>query len=248
MLYIFRLIITVIYSILVCVFGSIYCLFSPRNPKHVATFGHMFGRLAPLFGLKVECRKPTDAESYGNAIYIANHQNNYDMITMSNAVQPRTVTVGKRSLIWIPFFGQLYWISGNILIDRSNRSKAHNTITQVADQIKKRNISVWMFPEGTRSRGRGMLPFKTGAFHAAMAAGVPVVPVCVSTTQGRIKLNRWNNGVVIVEMLPPVDTSKYTREQVRELAEDCRQMMIKRIAELDKEVVEMEKQKGRKDA
>ena len=118
----------------------------------------------------------------------------------------------------------------------------------MADQIKKRNISVWMFPEGTRSRGRGMLPFKTGAFHAAMAAGVPVVPVCVSTTQGRIKLNRWNNGVVIVEMLPPVDTSKYTREQVRELAEDCRQMMIKRIAELDKEVIEMEKQKGRKDA
>ena len=45
MLYIFRLIITVIYSILVCVFGSIYCLFSPRNPKHVATFGHMFGIL-----------------------------------------------------------------------------------------------------------------------------------------------------------------------------------------------------------
>ncbi|STI79973.1 1-acylglycerol-3-phosphate O-acyltransferase [Escherichia coli] len=39
MLYIFRLIITVIYSILVCVFGSIYCLFSPRNPKHVATLG-----------------------------------------------------------------------------------------------------------------------------------------------------------------------------------------------------------------
>lgn len=38
MLYIFRLIITLIYSILVCVFGSIYCLFSPRNPKHVATF------------------------------------------------------------------------------------------------------------------------------------------------------------------------------------------------------------------
>ena len=63
MLYIFRLIITVIYSILVCVFGSIYCLFSPRNPKHVATFGHMFGRLAPLFGLKVECRKPADAEA-----------------------------------------------------------------------------------------------------------------------------------------------------------------------------------------
>ncbi len=164
MLYIFRLIITVIYSILVCVFGSIYCLFSPRNPKHVATFGHMFGRLAPLFGLKVECRKPADAENYGNAIYIANHQNNYDMVTASNIVQPPTVTVGKKSLLWIPFFGQLYWLTGNLLIDRNNRTKAHGTIAEVVNHFKKRRISIWMFPEGTRSRGRGLLPFKTGAF------------------------------------------------------------------------------------
>ncbi|ETO42944.1 1-acylglycerol-3-phosphate O-acyltransferase [Morganella morganii] len=248
MLAILRIIIVIIYCIFGSLAGILICLTSPRNPKHVMTFGRMYGKLSHVFGIKMVYRIPEEAKHYGSCVYVGNHQNNYDMITMSNAVQPRTVTVGKRSLIWIPFFGQLYWISGNILIDRSNRSKAHNTITQVADQIKKRNISVWMFPEGTRSRGRGMLPFKTGAFHAAMAAGVPVVPVCVSTTQGRIKLNRWDNGVVIVEMLPPVDTSKYTREQVRELAEDCRQMMIKRIAELDKEVIEMEKQKGRKDA
>ena len=248
MLAILRIIIVIIYCIFGSLAGILICLTSPRNPKHVMTFGRMYGKLSHVFGIKMVYRIPEEAKHYGSCVYVGNHQNNYDMITMSNAVQPRTVTVGKRSLIWIPFFGQLYWISGNILIDRSNRSKAHNTITQVADQIKKRNISVWMFPEGTRSRGRGMLPFKTGAFHAAMAAGVPVVPVCVSTTQGRIKLNRWNNGVVIVEMLPPIDTSKYTREQVRELAEDCRQMMIKRIAELDKEVIEMEKQKGRKDA
>lgn len=248
MLAILRIIIVIFYCIFGSLAGILICLTSPRNPKHVMTFGRMYGKLSHVFGIKMVYRIPEEAKHYGSCVYVGNHQNNYDMITMSNAVQPRTVTVGKRSLIWIPFFGQLYWISGNILIDRSNRSKAHNTITQVADQIKKRNISVWMFPEGTRSRGRGMLPFKTGAFHAAMAAGVPVVPVCVSTTQGRIKLNRWDNGVVIVEMLPPVDTSEYTREQVRELAEDCRQMMIKRIAELDKEVIEMEKQKGRKDA
>lgn len=248
MLAILRIIIVIIYCIFGSLAGILICLTSPRNPKHVMTFGRMYGKLSHVFGIKMVYRIPEEAKHYGSCVYVGNHQNNYDMITMSNAVQPRTVTVGKRSLIWIPFFGQLYWISGNILIDRGNRSKAHNTITQVAEQIKKRNISVWMFPEGTRSRGRGMLPFKTGAFHAAMAAGVPVVPVCVSTTQGRIKLNRWNNGVVIVEMLPPIDTSKYTRDQVRELAEDCRQMMIKRIAELDKEVIEMEKQKGRKGA
>ncbi|EEZ4380763.1 1-acylglycerol-3-phosphate O-acyltransferase [Escherichia whittamii] len=240
MLYIFRLIITVIYSILVCVFGSIYCLFSPRNPKHVATFGHMFGRLAPLYGLKVECRKPTDAESYGNAIYIANHQNNYDMVTASNIVQPPTVTVGKKSLLWIPFFGQLYWLTGNLLIDRNNRTKAHGTIAEVVNHFKKRRISIWMFPEGTRSRGRGLLPFKTGAFHAAIAAGVPIIPVCVSTTSNKINLNRLNNGLVIVEMLPPIDVSQYGKDQVRELAAHCRSIMEQKIAELDKEVAERE--------
>lgn len=168
MLLIVRSILAVIYCILVCIFGCIYCLFSPRNPKHVATFGHMFARLGPLFGLKVETRLPEGAEKHGNAIYIGNHQNNYDMVTAAKIVQPPTVTVGKKSLLWVPFFGLLYWLTGNLLIDRNNRAKAHGTIAEVVNHFKKRRISIWMFPEGTRSRGRGLLPFKTGAFHAAM--------------------------------------------------------------------------------
>ncbi|HBT53471.1 MAG TPA: 1-acyl-sn-glycerol-3-phosphate acyltransferase, partial [Erwinia persicina] len=162
MLAILRLMIVVIYSILLCVFGCIYCLFSPRDPRHVATFGHLFGRLAPVFGLKVELRKPVGAEDYPNAIYICNHQNNYDMITAAKMVQPTTVTVGKRSLLWVPFFGLLYWLTGNLLIDRDNRAKAHGTIGELVDQFKRKRISFLMFPEGTRSRGRGLLPFKTG--------------------------------------------------------------------------------------
>lgn len=240
MLFIFRVIIVVIYCILVCVFGCIYCLFSPRNPKHVATFGHMFGRMAPLFGLKVETRMPADAGSYGNAIYIANHQNNYDMVTAANIVQPPTVTVGKKSLVWIPFFGLLYWLTGNLLIDRNNRAKAHSTIAEVVKHFKNRKISFWMFPEGTRSRGRGLLPFKTGAFHAAIAAGVPIIPVCVSNTSDKIKLNRLNNGLVIVEMLPPIDTSTWGKDQVRELSKHCREVMMAKIEELDKEVAQRE--------
>lgn len=240
MLYIVRLIIVVLYCIVVCILGSIWCLFSPRNPRHVATFGHLFGRLAPVFGLKVETRKPEGAEKYGNAIYIGNHQNNYDMVTAANIVQPPTVTVGKKSLVWIPFFGQLYWLTGNILIDRDNRAKAHTTIATVVSQIRKRNISVWMFPEGTRSRGRGLLPFKTGAFHAAIAAGVPIIPVCVSTTSNKVNLNRLKNGLVIVEMLPPVDVTQFGKDQVRQLATHCRELMAAKIEELDKEVAERE--------
>ncbi|MCC3704212.1 1-acylglycerol-3-phosphate O-acyltransferase [Rouxiella badensis] len=240
MLFIFRFIYVVVFSILLCIFGSIYCLFSPRNPKHVATFGHLFGELAPILGLRVEKRTPPEAAHYGNCIYIANHQNNYDMVTAAKAVQPRTVTVGKKSLVWIPFFGPLYWLTGNLLIDRDNRTKAHGTISQVVEQIKKKNVSIWMFPEGTRSRGRGLMPFKTGAFHAAISAGVPIVPICVSNTSNKIKLNRWNNGLVIVEMLPPIDTTQYGKERLRELSEHCRQLMADKIAELDAEVAQRE--------
>lgn len=240
MLLIIRAIIVVVYAILVCVLGSIYCLFSPRDPRHVATFAHLFGRLAPVLGITVEIRLPEDAEQIGNCIYIANHQNNYDMVTAGNAVQPNTVTVGKKSLIWIPFFGVLYWLTGNLLIDRTNRSKAHGTIAAIVEQFRTKTISFWMFPEGTRSRGRGLLPFKTGAFHAAIAAQVPVVPICVSNTHDKIRLNRWSNGLVIVEMLPPVSTAGYRKDQARELSDHCRQLMIEKLAALNEEVARRE--------
>ena len=241
MLAILRVIIVVIYSILVCVLGCIYCLFSPRNPKHVATFGRFFGRLAPVFGLKVELRRPQGYENLPNAIYICNHQNNYDMITAANIVQPTTVTVGKKSLLWIPFFGQLYWLTGNLLIDRENRAKAHHTISKLVEQFKKKKISFWMFPEGTRSRGRGLLPFKTGAFHAAMAAGVPIVPIVVSNMHDKVKLNRCKNGLAIVEMLPPVDPKEFENQSVRKLATHCREIMAAKLEELDAEVASREK-------
>ena len=246
MLLILRAIIVVIYCIVVCILGSIYCLFSPRNPKHVATFGHLFGKLAPVFGLKVEKRLPEGYEQFGNAIYIGNHQNNYDMVTASNIVLPPTVTVGKKSLVWLPFFGPLYWLTGNLLIDRNNRAKAHGTIAEVVNAFKKGKISFWMFPEGTRSRGRGLLPFKTGAFHAAIAAGVPIIPVCVSNTSNKINLNRLDNGLVIVEMLPPVDTSAWGKDKVRELAAHCRDLMVAKIDELDQEVARREAAKKQK--
>ena len=237
MIALLRLIALAIFAVFTFVFGCGYCLLSPRNPKHVYTFGQWFARMSRVFGIKLEVRIPESVKDAGPSLYIANHQNSWDLFTVSGAIQPRTVTVGKKSIAWMPLFGQLYWITGNILIDRNNRSKAVGTISQVADNIKKRNVSVWMFPEGTRSRGRGLSPFKTGAFHAAIAADVPVTPIVCSNTEG-VKLNRWNNGVVIVEILPPVSLDGYTKANVRELANECREQMKVKLEELNKEVAE----------
>ncbi|VFP87295.1 1-acyl-sn-glycerol-3-phosphate acyltransferase [Candidatus Erwinia haradaeae] len=245
MLAVLRTVIVIIYSIFVCFFGCIYCLLKPRDPRHVAIFSRLFGRLAPIFGLQVQLRKPKGAEHYPNAIYICNHQNNFDMITAANMLQSTTVTVGKTSLLWIPFFGLLYWLSGNFLIDRRNGTKAYNTIVDLVSQCKTKKISFWIFPEGTRSYGRGLLPFKIGAFYAAIEAGVPIIPIVVSNTHQKIKLNRLSNGLSIVEMLTPIDTRYYTNQSVRKLANDCRDVMLKKLDELNTEV-EMQENRLRK--
>ena len=238
MIAILRIFALAIFAILMFVFGCGYCLLSPRNPKHVFTFGRYFGYMSKIFGMKLELRIPEDAYSRGQHVYVANHQNSWDLFTISSAVTPKVVTVGKKSLVWMPLFGQLYWLTGNILIDRANRSKAVGTIDQVVNSLKESDVSVWMFPEGTRSRGRGLLPFKTGAFHAAIGAGLPVIPIVCSST-GDVKLNRWNNGHVIVEMLPPVSVEGYDKSNVRELANQCREQMKDKLEALDKEVVEL---------
>ncbi|EPF7978715.1 1-acylglycerol-3-phosphate O-acyltransferase [Vibrio harveyi] len=235
MIALLRVFAVAIFAIVMFIGGCGYCLLSPRNPKHVFTFGRLFGKMSRVFGIKLELRIPEDAYSRGQHVYIANHQNNWDLFTVSSAVTPKVVTVGKKSLAWMPLFGQLYWLTGNILIDRANRSKAKGTIDQVVDSIKNSDVSVWMFPEGTRSRGRGLLPFKTGAFHAAIGAEVPIIPIVCSST-GHIKLNRWNNGHVIIEMLPPVGTEGYGKEGVRELANVCREEMKAKLEALDEEV------------
>ncbi|PSU22496.1 1-acyl-sn-glycerol-3-phosphate acyltransferase [Photobacterium phosphoreum] len=240
MIYILRMIAIAIFAIVTFVFGCGYCLFSPRNPKHVYTFGRLFSKMSRIVGIKLEIRYAEGAEQVGPAVYIANHQNTYDLFTVSGAIMQRTVTVGKKSLVWIPLFGQLYWITGNILIDRANRSKAVGTISQVVDKIKKNKVSVWMFPEGTRSRGRGLLPFKTGAFHAAIGAQVPIVPIVCSSTD-KVKLNRWDNGLVIVEVMKPIATVGLAKEDVRNLLTQSRKLMATKLAELDQEVVQRNK-------
>ncbi|BGI51068.1 MAG: 1-acylglycerol-3-phosphate O-acyltransferase [Arsenophonus endosymbiont of Ceratovacuna japonica] len=240
MLAIIRIFIVIIFTILICLLGFFYCLIYPKNKNHVMRFGRLFGKLSYVFGITIISKVPKEVKNYGPSIYIGNHQNNYDMITISNVIQSNTITVGKNNLLFIPFFGQLYYLTGNILINRNNKTKSYKTILHIVKQIKKRKISIWMFPEGTRSKGRGLLKFKTGAFYAAILANVPIVPVCLSNTEGRIKLNRWNNGVVIIEILPPIDIKNYNLKNVRELVKYCNYLFKNKIEELNKEVEEIE--------
>ena len=236
MIAVVRLILLVLFFLLSTLAGLLLCLVRPFHANNVFVFSHWYGWAAWIFGIRVEVRKHQNTDIGQPCVYIANHQNNLDLFTISNAVEPRTVTIGKKSLKFIPFFGQLYWLSGNILIDRKNKSKALNTMLAAAERIRQQNLSVWMFPEGTRSYGRGLLPFKMGAFHIALEAGVPLVPVCMSSTHGQFKLNRWNNGKVIVQLMAPVAIPDKDQMGLRQFAENMHQQMQSQIALLDSEL------------
>ncbi|CAM3646067.1 1-acylglycerol-3-phosphate O-acyltransferase [Vibrio aquimaris] len=247
MLAIIRLILAAVFIVFTTLFAFVYCLFSPRNPKHVYFFCRWFNQLQRIVGVKLIHRGLENAPTPEKSVYISNHQSIYDFVTDPGMLRPRTVSLGKKDLLWLPFFGQLYWITGNILINRENKSQARDTIKQVAEAIHQRDLSVWVYPEGTRSKGRGLLPFKTGAFRMAIEAGVPITPMCVSTTHNKINLNRRNNGIVIAEMLEPIDVSNYKLEDARKLALHCHQLMSAKINELDKEVAQLEAEKSRSD-
>lgn len=223
----------------VCVLGCLFCLIRPFHRNNTRVVAHMLSSLAPLFGIKLITRVNT-YQPYAPKVIIGNHQSSFDLVTISAAVTDGTVSMGKKSIRWIPFFGQLYWLSGNILVDRNNKHSARSTIDQVVERITNDQLSLWMFPEGTRSRGQGLLPFKMGAFHTAIKAKVPIVPIVLSSTD-HFSLNKWRNGYAIAQALDPIPTDDYHLGNVKELAALCHSLMVKKIAELDQEVAALNK-------
>lgn len=221
----------------ICIISCFYSLLRPFHRDNVYHTAKYLGKITKLLGLDVEVRVPESIKNIGPVIYVANHQSNYDVFTVANAVQPGTVTVGKKSLKWIPIFGQMYWLTGNILIDRKDTNKAMGTMSVTVDKIVKNKLSVWMFPEGTRSKGRGLLPFKTGAFRTAIKANVPIVPICASNEGKEFRLGRWNNGKMIIELLDPVYMPDDKNFSARNLTDQVHALMEAKISQLDEEVV-----------
>jgi len=239
MIALFRIIFLPPIIIITCIVGMLCCLMRPFHRNNTFLVSRLFARLAPLFGIKLIVRVPENLSETPKVV-IANHQNSYDVITICAGVTRGVVSLGKKSLVWVPFFGQLYWLSGNILIDRNNKSKAAGTIGQTAAKMAAGKLSVWMFPEGTRSRGRGLLPFKTGAFHTALQANADIVPIVMSNSNN-ISLNRWNNGTLIIESLPPMDVTQLNKGNIRETAKLAHQNMKELLQKLDEEVAVLNK-------
>ena len=117
------------------------------------------------------------------AILLVKHQSTWETFLMP-AIMPHPLAyVFKKELLSVPFFG---WAMGRmdmIHIDRSQRAQAFTKVVTQGKRLMDQGVWVIMFPEGTRiPRGQKGV-YKTGGTRLAIEAGVPVVPIAVTSAK-----------------------------------------------------------------
>jgi len=159
---------------------TVCVLVVPRWSNLLIHAGRLWARsLLAAAGARVRFHGLERARRHRPCIFIANHQSIVDIWVLLTFLPPNTRFVAKRELFRIPIFGWALAASGCIAIDRGNRSRAIRSLRTAGERIRA-GRSVVLFPEGTRSRDGSLKPFKKGAFHLAVQAGVPVVPVAIT--------------------------------------------------------------------
>jgi 1-acyl-sn-glycerol-3-phosphate acyltransferase len=150
------------------------------------------------------------------AIYLNNHSSNLDPLIAMSICPVGGCGISKKQLALIPFFGQIYWLSGHLLIDRSNRKRAIASIREMTSIVEKNDLSLWIWPEGTRSRTGRLTPFKKGFVHLALDTKLPIVPIISHNAHLRwpARTVRMFPGTMHIEVLPPMDTTGWTHEQL----------------------------------
>lgn len=105
-------------------------------------------------------------------------------------------------------------------------------------RLKRENIKLWVYPEGYRNHSGKIDEFKKGAFHMAVQAQVPIVPVVFSTYKNFMRKNEkvFDSGEVIIEFLPEISTEGLKVEDINLLMEQTRDLIVKKYEELNREL------------
>ena len=218
--------------------GLVYVAFHPGGsaPVHLARTFHWI--MVTLLGWRVTVEDKGRVADSAPAILMASHKSNLDIVVYGRLYPRRAVVIGKKEVGKIPVFGWFFRATGNILLDRKDLQSAIASISAAAERVRREGISVWVFPEGHRNGSRTLLPFKKGAFHLALAAQVPIVPIVCTplddlfdgehllVAPGRIRLR----------VLPPVPTEGLGEADLETLVATVRARMQEAQDQLTAEV------------
>ena len=178
------------------------------NGKELGTklyniFG-LSGLIAAGINLKVSGVDKIDtSQSY---VVISNHPSTLDIFSHITALPVSIRFLTKAELFRIPLLSRVLKILG---LPRIDRKKARTNLPKINDSIQKvidNNNSIMIFPEGTRSNQKALLPFKKGAAHIAKKFNLPIIPVVTHNAQNlMIKGSLWfKSGQINIDILDPI--------------------------------------------
>ncbi|MDZ7826146.1 MAG: HAD-IB family hydrolase [Gammaproteobacteria bacterium] len=204
---------------------------SPRHARNVSAT--LWGELATAaLDVRLDIRGEEHLWSQRPAVFTFNHQSQLDAVVMARLLQRDFTGIAKKEVLNQPFVGQAFRAAGAIFIDRADRRKAIAAMRPAVEALQS-GTSIMIAPEGTRSPTRTLGPFKKGAFHMAMQAGVPLVPVVLHDTSDLMPKGTLfaRSGIVEVEVLPPVDTSGWLRETIGAHVEEVRALYLEALGQ-----------------
>ena len=145
--------------------------------------------------------------------------------------------VAKKEVRDTPVIGKLMELAGTVFIDRANARSAIKAMAPLIDAIKIDGKSIVIAPEGTRTLSPKLGPFKKGAFHMAIQAGVPMVPIVIHNAGDVAPKNEFlmRPAKVRVDVLPVVDTSKWSVRTMNEHVAEVRGMFLEALGQAEEE-------------
>ncbi len=167
-----------------------------------------------------------------NVLYVSNHRSMLDIPLVMKYVKEPMIFIGKDSIKKWPFIG--WWLAAmdGLFLNRTSPKEGLKTILHAIDRIKQGESCI-IYPEGTRSRTKEMLPFKPGSFKLATKPNIPIVPMAVLGTADVFENNKVNlksetvylkvGKPIILDQLDPEDKkniSKYVQNIIQEMYEE----------------------------
>ena len=183
-----------------------------------------------LAGVRLDVVGEERLWSHRPAVFVFNHQSALDVLVIANLLRRDVTGVVKREAAHDPRFAVLGALAGVAYVDRQDHTQAVDALRHVVSRIED-GTSIAIAPEGTRSRTGVIGPFKTGAFHMAQQAGVPVVPVVIRGTGALMPPGSLfvRPGTVHVAVLAPVDVSGWSEGEFHRRVDAVRQRFVKTL-------------------
>ncbi len=164
------------------------------------------------------------------AVLLVKHQSTWETLVMPTLMRHPLAYVFKRELLFVPFFGWAMARLDMIHIDRSQRSRAFAKVVQQGRRLMQQGVWVIMFPEGTRIARGEVGEYKTGGTRLAIAAGVPVIPIAV--TSGRCwprKAFIKRPGVVDISIGKPIPSEGRQADELMAEVKDWIESEMRRL-------------------